>query len=205
MLSIEDITYEEYLEIVSENEESLETMLQDAEEQKEDSVQSLGAMNENYDPHMGDILTTDSTSSYGVTGHNGIVVGEGHVLHFPGPGENPEIISWEDWIDTYPSTIVHRPTDTVGSQEAAIWATNHYGGQEVDYGFNLNLYELSESYCSKLVWQAFANTSIGAEEPGIIPGYGIIVPYDVADAVNSDHVVPYDSMSDEQENQEEAA
>ena len=52
----------------------------------------------------GDVLTTRSTSASGLTGHNGIYIGNGKVLDTPRVHHYPRVMSVKKWIKSYPKT-----------------------------------------------------------------------------------------------------
>lgn len=49
----------------------------------------------------GDILVTNGTSSYGLTGHAGIAINSSQILHIQGPGKLPSVISALTWAKKY--------------------------------------------------------------------------------------------------------
>lgn len=120
-----------------------------------------------YTPVIGDIVTTSSTSSSGLTGHSGIVVSKDYILHFPGPGVQPSRISLSSWLSKYNDghTWIHRvPGSTVRAQ-ATSWAVKHYwnpSGSIYDsrtistsYFISDYTFKTNPSYCSKIIWQGY--------------------------------------------------
>lgn len=135
----------------------------------------------------GDILVTKSTSSVGLTGHVGIVCGNG-VVHIT-PNRNsghPELISMNTWFANYPKNIVIRyKGDREVPKKAAWYAKSFYvngDGYDNDYRLTHSLYSRSDDYCSSLVWKCYhygANFDfkvLRSHEGYVIPG--MVVPYD---------------------------
>jgi len=146
-----------------------------------------------YTPEYGDILVTNSTSSKGLTGHSGIVTVAG-VLHISGPNANPKAISWSTWIKNYPKTNVYRPKDGYKSMLAAIWIQDIYltKNPNAKYQVNTKLYTYNETYCSKIVWQAYA---VGVKEYGSTPAMdkpfgSVAAPYNLDNYLNISYTTP---------------
>lgn len=133
----------------------------------------------------GDILVTKSTQCKsgvkctGLTGHSGIVLENGKVLHIAGPGYHPTQISTSTWYDRYSSTKVVRPNSSTEGKKAATWAYNFYvtgEGKNYEYDIRTTLNgKDGKTYCSKLVWQAYKNGA-GKSLATYTPGF--IAPYD---------------------------
>ncbi|UCZ54444.1 hypothetical protein LGQ02_06680 [Bacillus shivajii] len=174
----ESMTYEEFVELEEENQRHYEKLKSDEDEI---TIQS-------YFPRVGDVLTTSSSSSFGLTGHNGVVVAGGDILHFPGMGQSIETITWNEWINEYPETRVDRPSLSVG-HDVNYWLTTNIMGTDPDYGTGGSLDSLDPNYCSKLVWQGFYNTGHAQWVSS-----GLILPYSLIDHITVPTSVVYNTM-----------
>lgn len=136
-----------------------------------------------YVMQAGDVFITNATSSSGLTGHSGIVIGHDQILHIAGPGKHPVAISLAKWKNEYKDgwTKAYRYRDgqslTLVPQQAAAWAKKTYLNSNAEYVINTNLASTDKTYCSKLVWQAYY---FGPSKPyayGLTTG--IMLPYDL--------------------------
>ncbi|HEU4964011.1 MAG TPA: YiiX/YebB-like N1pC/P60 family cysteine hydrolase [Bacilli bacterium] len=140
----------------------------------------------------GDILVTDSVSSNGFTGHAGIVVDySGNVVSIAGYGYYPKKTSISTWFGSYPDEKVVRLNDTASAQSAANWASsfviNH---SDVPYGMSDIGDPYDETYCSKIVWDAYqfgANVTLPFYYDMFF-AYNLVAPYSLLDAPNSNIV-----------------
>ncbi|MFJ7405006.1 MULTISPECIES: hypothetical protein [unclassified Lysinibacillus] len=138
----------------------------------------------------GDILFTTSTSSWGFTGHAGIVGrsadGNLYAVHIPGPNQPIQKITLTQWETRYPVTEVWRHTNQTAAQQAGQKSMDfiRYYGTDTSYIAPYSIFSVagltyadkSETYCSKLVWQSYyygSGLNLGYK-PG---GMGIISPY----------------------------
>ena len=167
-----EITYEDWNEIIKLNNQ-LEEQLENNDnfikiyDTSEDINSNYQQSRINYIPLLqkGDILITNGTSSYGITGHAGIAVGNDLILHSPGKNEKETIHTdnREEFYDRYITKPDHkswikiyRPKNSTYGTKAANWAYNkYYGNKNVRYEINSNLLSFDTIYCSKLVWQAY--------------------------------------------------
>lgn len=134
----------------------------------------------------GDIFITTDSAANGVLGHSGIAISSTAILHMPGYGKTSEIISYGGWKARYDEkntkTYIYRQDNTAMGQAAADWARKWYwnsnggGTQTVFPAYHISPYTSSKnpSYCSKLVWQAYKNTSPSSINT---PMYNVIHPY----------------------------
>ncbi len=175
----ESFTYEDVLAIEEEN----QSYYEDLKNEKPITP------NQSYTPRGGDILTTSSTSSFGVTGHSGIVVGGRQVLHFPGPNDRVEQIPWAEWIERYPKTRVDRPNSATVAANARDWAINNVVGTNPSYMITTNITSLDPTYCSKITWQSYY--FIGHAST---PFTNIIAPYSVVNHVTTPTTVIFNTM-----------
>lgn len=135
---------------------------------------------------VGDILVTKATQCgggvkcLGITGHSGIILSNGLVLHIQGPGYTPKQITIDAWYSKYTSTKIVRDDNVTTASNAANWAYNHFvngAGKSVPYDVATTLTSLDKTYCSKLVWSAYyhgANKSIVGQGPGFIAPYDFV-------------------------------
>lgn len=116
----------------------------------------------------GDILISNGTSSMGLTGHAGIVVGRNQILHIMGSNYHPYITSYGTWEKTYglkkPSspnlpinTEVYRISNQTQREAAADWVVRNYYNTNsmADYSLLGSLTSTNPTYCSKIVWQGY--------------------------------------------------
>lgn len=108
-------------------------------------------------PEPGDILYTSNTSYGGLTGHVGITLYDGTILHAPGPGLGIHRVSFGTWMADYPNTEVFREPYRTIANEAASWALNNYWitNSNATYNITTAIYSTNPTYCSKLTWQAY--------------------------------------------------
>lgn len=106
---------------------------------------------------MGDVLVSNSTSSNGLTGHAGIVVNaSGDVLTINGYGAPLIVEHMSTWNSK--NVRVMRYSNASVATKAAEWGRNYYHNYvgAVYYGLvnTIGSYE-KETYCSKIVWDAY--------------------------------------------------
>lgn len=133
----------------------------------------------------GDILVSNATSSYGLTGHAGIAISSSQVLHISGAGAHPKVISSKTWQDRYGivkgqkegsniKTNVYRIKSTTNASKAANWAVKNYKGKKYDYIITPTISSKNPTYCSKIVWQAYRSIKAVNYPAGDIPTpYGL--------------------------------
>ena len=139
--------------------------------------------------YRGDILITNGTTSYGFTGHAAIALNAYEILHIQGPGYKPSVVSPEwfegeyledrnDWIKVY------RSRDNIG-RLAAQWAEKTYRDSGASYKITFDLSTTHETYCSKLVWQAYYY-GVGKEvmPPALQTTSNLISPYGLMEGFN---------------------
>ena len=89
-----------------------------------------------------------------------------------------------DWIDLYDEgcTTVYRHNNINVANSAAIWANQKYMSEyrNATYRITNDLFSFSETYCSKIVWQAYYYVEpigtygrdpypVGVVTPGMLP------------------------------------
>lgn len=109
------------------------------------------------DNKPGDIIITRSTSSKGVTGHIGIYIDSTTILHTSGRSSEPypTTISESDWHARYAESKVIRPDSSSLGADAAQKAKQYFQGSEIPYKVTPGVKNISNTYCSELVWYAY--------------------------------------------------
>lgn len=131
----------------------------------------------------GDVLVSNATSSYGLTGHAGIAISSSEVLHISGSGAHPKVISTKTWQDRYGivkgqkeglniKTNVYRIKSTKNASKAASWTVKNYKGKKYNYMVTNSLGKKDPTYCSKIVYQAYSSIKAVNYPPG-----GFATPY----------------------------
>lgn len=135
-----------------------------------------------YTLKTGDILISNGTSSFGITGHAAIAISSTEILHIAGFGDNPEVVSLSSWIKRYgagkggnSNTEVWRIASTYDANQAASWASTTYKGKKYSYNITGNLQGVDPTYCSKIVWQAYNNGPYSSQV--FNPAGMIVAPY----------------------------
>lgn len=115
----------------------------------------------------GDMLVTNSTSSFGVAGHVGIVISQDRVVHMPGTNKqrDPNIAierkGITQWFQDYPKTTVVRVKELTAAQKSGNWANDYQRnyGHKVTYKVPSRLDVFGTSYCSKFVYHSHNQTN----------------------------------------------
>jgi len=181
----EDITFE-YWKQLKETSYALEKALEASDEFTlvYDSTDTRGTYS-TYSLTKGDVFITSGTSSAGILGHAGIAISSDYILHIAGPGYHPTTISLSRWNSNYTTegwTKVYRHSDDDVADQAGQWASDTYEGTDAEYLISMNLASTDETYCSKLVWQAYY---YGPEEPCANgPTWGVRLPYDLPTTIH---------------------
>lgn len=135
----------------------------------------------------GDVFITNGTSSAGITGHAGIAASNSQILHIAGFGYNPTKISLSTWHTQYTNnsdsswTKIYRHSSCTVANQAANWAVNTYDGSSAVYSITQDVSTTYETYCSKLVWQAYF---YGANSATYLSS-GYILPYSLPDLITN--------------------
>lgn len=119
------------------------------------AIPSIDALAKNF--KAGDIIiTTKSTTKY-YTGHNGIVLNNGKILHSPGQGQKPSMMSQSDLKKYYKKGSFIRPTSASRGKKAATKAYNYYvKGKGKNLPYKVEKFHVTTStYCTKLVADAY--------------------------------------------------
>ena len=146
----------------------------------------------------GDIIVTQSTFLKGLTGHAGIVCGNGILEITPKNNDgHPALISTHEWFRKYPSVMVMRYVGHDGKktipQKAGWYAKTFYvdgQGKYSNYKVFSPLSSTTEDYCSGLVWKCYYRGA-GLNFKVFRKGEGYVTP-------NS--IVPYDFINARRQN-----
>lgn len=105
----------------------------------------------------GDVIITNSTVSSGLLGHSAIALGSNEILDIPGPGKSVRTLTVSAFCSDYSDgwIKVYRPTTSSWGTSAAAWARTTYKGSSAVYKITNNINSTSETYCSKIVFQAY--------------------------------------------------
>lgn len=169
LVSAEDVTYpygitpeliEREQALLNEIENNLDKIHAQIAEYQRNTIQPRGVSYGGFQYLDGDIFVTKSTSSYGLTGHAGILVGD-KVLEIT-PGYNngvPALISLSTWFSRYPETIIMRYTEGRNIPVNAAWYGHTFyvdgDGADNEYSVNSSITSLTKDYCSSLVWKCY--------------------------------------------------
>ncbi len=204
----EDITFEMWQELVTES-KLIEKAFEDSENftlvRKFTNDNSDTLMGLPTDPNVpvihdggsgsdfraGDIFITNATFGQ-LTGHSGIMMTNGNILHIAGIGETPDPISVSNWHRNYTNaksnswTKVYRCVNGTAGIKAANWAYNTYYNSGAKYTITNNLASTNETYCSKLVWQAYY---YGAGKSYVTDTiiYRVVFPYSLPNEISVYH------------------
>lgn len=129
----------------------------------------------------GDMIITNATPFWGVAGHTAIVLNNNEVMHIPNPLSNVSIIPTKKFINLHRNgTIrVFRLNNLDKAKNAARWVLANYKKSNAKYKLTMNLSTIDETYCSKLIWQAYY---YGVGSDIVSPAmrnmmYGLRLPY----------------------------
>lgn len=186
------ITYEDYLKLIDDDSidksisfeelkefekasKELEKILED------DSNFTTMRMSDSFSLQPGDIIVTNATVSSGIIGHAAIALSSDEILHIPGTGSKVECISLDKFKRKYKDgwAKVSRPNNYNTGCDAARWADRTYRNSNAKYRITTDLTTTNETYCSKIVWQAYY---YGAGSSHSV-SFGFIMPYDVVNHV----------------------
>lgn len=184
--------HQEYLQYVSDGILSSDITFEYWKQLKDQSVQ-LESVLENtdnfsevygrdtYSMKNGDVFITNGTSSAGILGHAGIAISSTRIIHIAGFGDVPEVISLATWNSLYDHkgwTKVYRSSNSTVATNAGDWADTTYRDSNAEYVIGTNLASTDETYCSKMVWQAYYYGTAD-EHHANGPAFGVRLPYDL--------------------------
>ncbi|MGE6630721.1 YiiX/YebB-like N1pC/P60 family cysteine hydrolase [Bacillus sp. NPDC077027] len=128
-------------------------------------------------PKKGDILITSTGALNGLIGHAGIVISPKTYATIPGFKQQPIIYSIDSWFRMSANTKVIRVNDEELAEKAGGWADDYVQTHpNARYGITLSINSLDPTYCSKIVWQAYAKTgdAVGRAKFTIKAPYGFL-------------------------------
>lgn len=137
----------------------------------------------------GDMLITNDTPFSGIAGHSAIVLNKNEVLHIPRPYTRATVVSPKEFKKMHNGGYVkvYRMKNLSKAREAGLWAKNTYKNSDAKYKITMDLSSVEETYCSKLVWQAYYY-GVGkniVSEPMQNVEYGLRLPYSLPYILNS--------------------
>lgn len=153
---------------------------------------NIGLMS-TYSMEAGDIFITNGTSSAGILGHAGIAISSKEILSIAGPGCKPDTWYLYQWNSLYSYkekgcwTKIYRHSNKNVAQKAANWASSTYKGKSATYKITKNLTTTNETYCSKIVWQAYYYGPDTPVATGKTNEYRL--PYGLPDKINNLSIV----------------
>lgn len=110
-------------------------------------------------PQKGDILVTSTGALNGLIGHAGIVINEKNYASIPGFRQHPNIDSIHSWFRYSANTKVIRVNHQEKASLAGDWAHDYVKDHpKARYSITMSIQSLDPTYCSKIVWQAYAKT-----------------------------------------------
>ena len=124
----------------------------------------------------------------GILGHAGIAISSTSILHIAGPGKHPSVISIDSWNNEYLEesgdyTLIYRHSNSTVASQAAQWANRTYRNSNAEYVISTDLFSTNETYCSKLVWQAYY---FGPSTPhATFPSLNIVNPYQLPNLIDN--------------------
>lgn len=180
----EDITFE-YWQYLLEESARLEKKLESSSEYSLVYDSSNPSAYASYSMEAGDVFITSSTVSSGLLGHAGISISSSSILHIAGPGEHPDTLSKNEWLNKYDEgwNKVYRHSDSSIAEDAAQWAEDTYKDSDAEYVITMDLESTDETYCSKLVWQAYYYGHTPSAANG--PTWGVRLPYSLPDTIHN--------------------
>lgn len=110
-------------------------------------------------PKKGDILVTNTDAVKGIVGHAGIVINEKSFASIPGFRQHPQFDSILNWFRYNANTKVIRINQKETADLAGEWARDYVKAHPTArYSITMSIQSLDPTYCSKIVWQAYAKT-----------------------------------------------
>ncbi|QLI79815.1 orthopoxovirus pf05708 family protein [Bacillus pumilus] len=110
-------------------------------------------------PKKGDILVTNTDALKGIVGHAGIVINEKSFASIPGFRQHPQLDSILNWFRYNANTKVIRINQEDTADLAGEWARDYVKAHpKARYSITMSIQSLDPTYCSKIVWQAYAKT-----------------------------------------------
>lgn len=155
----EEVKYKDMLELIEEN-KKLEKSLIDSK--VFDLVYNSSNKKYQYKSarlslQPGDVIITNATSFFGLTGHAAIALNSSSILEIPGKNRFVRIISPSTFKKNNSSgwIKIYRPKYSNWGKSAASWANKNYRNSKAPYKITFNINSTKETYCSKIVFQAY--------------------------------------------------
>ncbi len=181
----DDISFDHWLAFKKQEAELIEEFENSRELHK---VYSGDLTKATYQMQPGDVIITNGTSFGGILGHAGIAISSTSILHIAGPGKHPSVISIDSWNNEYLEesgdyTLIYRHSNSTVASQAAQWANRTYRNSNAEYVISTDLFSTNETYCSKLVWQAYY---FGPSTPhATFPSLNIVNPYQLPNLIDN--------------------
>lgn len=184
----QDVDFETWAEAVKESEKLEKELLASTEFDLvyDSSNDEMAGANAAYVARVGDVFITNATSFGGITGHSAMLINESgnlKILHISGSGATPTVITISSWHTKYTNSLndtwtrIYRHSSSTVASQAATWERNTYKNSGAKYVLNTDLVSTNETYCSKMVWQAYyygpSSPAATYYENRIVTPYGI--------------------------------
>ena len=188
----EDITYKDMVNLsIKSSELEKELDHNDSFSKVYDSSNSKN-MSKAISLKSGDVLITNDTIVLGITGHAAIALSSNKILDIPAPKKLVRTQTVSQFVTSYNKgwIKVYRPINSTWGSKAATWAQNNYEGSNAPYRITNEINSTKETYCSKIVYQAYkfgvGRTAFNTYEHSQGGGYsandydlksGMVLPY----------------------------
>ena len=137
-----------------------------------------------FKPKPGDILVTNKSIVTSLFGHSAIYIGDDTVVEIKGYHQYPIKTRYQDFLKQNATTSkwvkIYRVPDRDVGKRAADFAAHHLADTDMPYALDPTLRNLTSTYCSKLIWQAYyygagASSVTGSDQlvisPYLLPTY----------------------------------
>lgn len=184
-----DITYEQLQELAFQSlqlEKEIENdgLFKKIYDSKDSSIDFMSVGLES-----GDIIMTNDTNKNGFTGHVGIAIAPNDILDIPGFDRPVRTQSPSQFTSDYSDgwVKVYRPLNSTWGYKAGRWARNTYKDSDAIYSLTNDLTTTHETYCSKIVYQAY---KYGVGKDAFYSNYyseRLILPYELRDILKVEY------------------
>lgn len=153
----EDVTYKDMLELALQDSKLEEELNNNDSFIKVYDSRNLLSMAKAPTLKAGDVIITNATSSFGLTGHAAIAINSNKILDIPAPKKLVRTQTVSSFISSYKNgwIKVYRPTNSAWGSKAANWAKINYENSKATYRITTDINSTKETYCSKIVFQAY--------------------------------------------------
>ncbi len=152
---------------------------------KEELIMAL----KNVEFRPGDVIVTKNGAFFDLIGHVAMAIDSETIVNITGPGTHPHKVSISKFIKDSKKggwIKLYRANDYYEGANAAIWMDKTYVDSGAEYVLTENINSLDETYCSKMIFQAYhfgnGGTVWGKDEGG---PKGIIFPQSVPDVLTN--------------------